>query len=242
MNTFPRKIIIVGASSGIGRKLAECYAEKGDLVGITGRRGNLLEEIQSKYAGKIFTSCFDVAGKENILHLTTLIQQLGGLDILIISAGTGEPATELNWEIDQTTVATNVDGFVEIANWAFNFFIQQGNGRLVTISSVGANRGGSHAPAYNASKAFQSTYFYGLSLKAEKMKSDIGITCIEPGFLATKMAKSDKVFWVVPLDKAARQIMHAIDRKKRKAYISKRWWIIAQLLRWMPHWLYRRIA
>ncbi|HEX2629711.1 MAG TPA: SDR family NAD(P)-dependent oxidoreductase [Chitinophagaceae bacterium] len=242
MNSSSRKIIIIGASSGIGRKLAECYAEKGDLVGITGRRGNLLEEIQAKYPGKIYTSCFDVTGNENIQHITSLVQQLGGLDILIISAGTGDPTTDLNWEIDKTTVATNVDGFVEIANWAFNYFIQQKEGRLVTISSVGANRGGSHAPAYNASKAFQSTYFYGLSLKAAKMKSDIGITCIEPGFLATKMAKSDKVFWVVPLDKAARQIMQAIDRKKRKAYISKRWWIIAQMLRWMPHWLYRRVA
>ena len=239
---LPRKIIIVGASSGIGRKLAECYAEKGDFVGITGRRNNLLDEIRAKHPGKIFTSCFDVTGNENIQHLTALIQQLGGLDILVISAGIGEPATELSWAIDKMTVETNVDGFVEIANWGFNYFIQQGNGRLVTISSVGANRGGSHAPAYNASKAFQSSYFYGLSLKAGKMKSDIGVTCIEPGFLATKMAKSDKVFWVVPLNKAARQIIHAIDRKKRKAYISKRWWIIAQLLRWMPHWLYKRIA
>ena len=242
MSMPPRKIIIVGASSGIGRKLAESYAEKGDLVGITGRRSNLLGEIQAKHPAKIFTSCFDVTGNENIQHLTSLIQQLGGLDILIISAGIGEPATELSWAIDKMTVETNVDGFVEIANWGFNYFIEQGNGRLVAISSVGANRGGSHAPAYNASKAFQSSYFYGLSLKARKMKSDIGITCIEPGFLATKMAKSDKVFWVVPLDKAARQIIHAIDRKKRKAYISKRWWFIAQLLRWMPHWLYRRVA
>jgi short-subunit dehydrogenase len=237
-----RKIIIIGASSGIGRKLAECYAEKGDLVGITGRRSNLLDEIQSKFPGKISTSCFDVTGSENIRHLTTLIRQLGGLDILIISAGVGEPAAELSWAIDKITVATNVDGFVEIANWAFNYFIQQGKGQLVNISSVGANRGGSHAPAYNASKAFQSSYFYGLSLKTQKMKSDVRITSIEPGFLATKMAKSDKVFWVVPLDKAARQIIHAIDRRKRKAYISKRWWIIAQLLRWMPHWLYKRVA
>ncbi len=54
-------------------------------------------------------------------------------------------------------------------------------------------------------------------IEKRKMKSDIGITCIEPGFLATKMAKSDKVFWLF-LDKAARQIMQAIDRKKKSLY------------------------
>jgi short-subunit dehydrogenase len=236
------KIIIIGASSGIGKRLAERYAEAGHRVGITGRRKELLGEIQVQYPAQIITDCFDVTGTDNLQHIASLIQQLGGLDLLIISAGTGEPAKELSWQIDQQTVATNVNGFVEIANWAFNFFIRQGHGQLVTISSVGANRGGNWAPSYNASKAFQSTYFEGLALKAEKMKSKIAITCIEPGFVATKMAKSHKLFWVVPVDKAARQIIRGIDRKKRKVYISKRWWLVAMLLKWMPHWLYKRVA
>lgn len=237
-----QKIIIIGATSGIGRRLAERYAEAGHRVGISGRRRELLDELHSKYPEQIVTACFDVTGKDNIPQVTSLVQQLGGLDLLIISAGTGEPSMELNWAIDQRTVETNVNGFVEISNWAFNFFIQQGYGQLATISSVGANRGGSWAPAYNAAKAFQSIYFEGLALKAAKMKSKVAITCIEPGFVATKMAQSHKLFWVVPVDKAARQIIRGIDRKKRKVYISRRWWLIAQLLKWAPTWLYRKIA
>jgi short-subunit dehydrogenase len=236
------KIIIIGASSGIGKRLAERYADAGHRVGITGRRKELLNEIQAQYPSQIIADCFDITGNDNLAHISSLIQQLGGLDLLIISAGTGEPAKELSWAIDKQTVITNVNGFLEISNWAFNFFTQQGYGQLVTISSVGANRGGSWAPSYNASKAFQSTYFEGLALKAAKMKSKVVITCIEPGFVATKMAKSHKLFWVVPVDKAARQIIRGIDRKKTKVYISKRWWLVAMLLKWMPAWLYKKVA
>ena len=237
-----QKIAIIGATSGIGRRMAELYAEKGHRVGISGRRLELLQEIKQRFPQQIEYECFDVTGKENIPHLQALINKIGGLDILIISAGTGEPSKELSWKIDKTTVDTNVNGFIEIANWAFNYFLKQGHGQLVTISSVAAIRGGSWAPAYNASKAFQSNYFEGLSIKARKLRKDFTITCIEPGFVDTKMAKGDGIFWLVPVEKAARQIIRGIENKKRKVYISSRWWIIAKLMKYAPFWIYRKIG
>jgi short-subunit dehydrogenase len=237
-----KKIIIVGSTSGIGRRMAELYIEKGYMVGITGRRADLLEQLKQQFPNQVEYACFDVREKENTSHLHALANKLGGLDILIISAGTGETSEYLNWEIDKRTIETNVNGFVEIANWTFNFFIQQGYGRLATISSIAAIRGNSRAPAYSASKAFQSNYFEGLSIKARRTKKDISVTCIEPGFVKTKMAQSDRLFWVVPVDKAARQIIRGIEKKKRKLYISHRWWIIAKLMKWIPYWLYRKIG
>lgn len=237
-----QKIIIIGASSGMGRRMAERYAEKEHRVGISGRRSDLLQEIKQQFPQQVEYECFDITQKDNVKHLQSLVDKLGGLDILVISAGTGEPSKELSWEIDKTTVDTNVNGFVEIANWGFNYFARQGHGRMAVISSIAAVRGGSWAPAYNASKAFQSNYFDGLSVKARKISKDISLTCVEPGFVATKMAKSDKLFWVVPVDKAARQIIRAIDKKKRKVYVSRRWWLIAQILKWTPYWLYRKIT
>jgi short-subunit dehydrogenase len=237
-----QKIIIIGATSGIGRKMAEVYIEKGHKVGISGRRLELLQEIKQQFPSQVEYECFDITGNSNISQLDNLINKLGGLNILIICAGTGEPSKELNWEIDKITVATNVSGFVEIANRAFNFFVNQGYGQLVTISSIAANRGSSWAPAYNASKAFQSNYFEGLAIKAKRLNSDVTVTCVEPGFVKTKMAKSDKVFWMVPVDKAAKQIIRAIEKKRRKVYISNRWWIIAKLMRWMPYRIYKRFG
>jgi short-subunit dehydrogenase len=223
MEPSSQKIIIIGATSGIGKKLAELYAEKGNQVGITGRRNELLKEIKNLFPGKIETECFDVTGNENISRINSLVEKLGGLDILIYSSGMGEPSKELNWKLDKITVDTNVNGFVEIANWGFNYFIQQGYGKLVTISSVAANRGNSWAPAYSASKAFQSNYFEALAIKACRMKMRIGIICIEPGFIKTKMAKGNKIFMALTVEKACRRIMVTIEKNKRKSYLSLRW-------------------
>ena len=237
-----KRIIIVGATSGIGRKMAELYAAAGNIVGITGRRKELLDEIENMFPGKIKTECFDVTGNENIKRLTLLVQKIGGLDILVYSSGIGELSKGLDWEIDKLTVETNVNGFIVIANWCFNYFLNQGGGSMAVISSIAANRGNSWAPAYSASKAFQSNYFEALAIKANKMKKDIGIICIEPGFVNTNMAKGYKKFWVVPLEKAARQIIAGIEKKKQKVYVSKRWWLVARLMRLTPFWLYKKIG
>ena len=236
------KIIIIGATSGIGRKLAELYAEKGFRVGLTGRRMELLNEIQALYPNNVEIECFDVAKNENISRLESLVSKLNGLDLLIYSSGIGEPSNELDWILEKQTVDTNVNGFLEIINWSFNYFLKQNQGSLVTISSIASYRGNSWAPAYSASKAFQSNYFEGLAIKAKRMKKNISVTCIEPGFVDTKMAKGNKLFWVVPVEKAAKQIFKAIERKKRKAYISRRWWIIAKLVKWMPYAIYKRFG
>ena len=236
------RIMIIGASSGIGRKLAELYAAENAMVGITARRKELLEEIKNQYPEHIEYECFDVMIPGFDHHMESLVKKLGGLDVLIISAGVGEPAKELSWAIDKRTVDTNINGFLASANWGFNYFLKQGHGHLVNISSIAAARGGSHAPAYNASKAFQSNYFEGLSIKAIRLKTPITVLSVEPGFVDTKMSKSETIFWLVPLEKAARQIKRAIKRKKRKIYVSRRWWIIAKLMKWAPFWIYRRFG
>ncbi len=81
------KVIILGATSGIGRELATIYARQGFYVGISGRRNELLISLKNKFSKNIVTECFDVTGKENIHHLQSLIQKLDGLDILIYNMG-----------------------------------------------------------------------------------------------------------------------------------------------------------
>ena len=238
----PKKIVIIGATSGIGRKMAEIYSNNGHQVGISGRRLDLLQEIKQQFPQQLEYECFDVTKPDIKLHLEALVNKLGGLDILIISAGGGDVSKELSWSLDKLTIDTNVNGFAEIANWGFNYFVQQGYGSLATISSIASLRGNSWAPAYSASKAFQSNYFEGLSVKAKRMKKNISVTCIEPGFVDTKMAKGDKKIWVMPVEKAANRIIEAIEKKKRRSYLSTRWWIVAKLLKFLPFWIYKKIG
>ncbi len=237
-----QKVIIIGASSGIGLELAKLFATSGDFVGITGRRCDLLEKLAAEFQSKIFVECFDVRDDANILHLESLIKKLNGLDLLIYNSGYGEVSQTLDWKIDKQTVETNVDGFIEIVNYCFNYFAKQGHGQIAATSSIGSIRGNSWAPAYSASKAFMSVYMEGLHMKARKMKLDIAITDIQPGFVKTKMAKGNKQFWVVPVQKAVNQIFKAIKNKKRKVYVSKRWSLIAWALKWAPYWLYKRVG
>jgi short-subunit dehydrogenase len=237
-----QKVIVIGASSGIGLELTKLFTKNGYLVGITGRRCALLEKTAEEFPSNVFVECFDVRSNQNILHLESLIKKLNGLDLLIYNSGYGEVSQTLDWKIDQQTVETNVVGFVEIVNYAFNFFAKQGYGQIAATSSIGSIRGNSWAPAYSASKAFMSVYMEGLHIKAKKMKLNIAVTDILPGFVKTKMAKGNKQFWVVPVPKAAKQIFNAIINRKRRVYISKRWGFIAWMLKWAPYWIYQRIG
>jgi short-subunit dehydrogenase len=238
-----QKVIIIGASSGIGKELARLYAGAGHFVGVTGRRQDLLYLLQLEYPNRFVTECFDVTGNGNIVHLESLIQKLGGLDLLIYNAGYGDTDKNLDWGIDKTTVDTNVNGFIEIVNYTFNYFVRQRHGHLATTSSIASIRGNGMSPAYSASKAFQSVYFEGLHIKTKSQKlSDIHVTDIQPGFVDTKMAKADKKFWVASPAKAATQIFRALGKKKWRVYITRRWWLIAKLAKWMPDFIYHRIG
>lgn len=242
-----KRVIIIGATSGIGLELAKLFITHGDKVGITGRRCHLLDELESQFPSQVATECFDVMGNDNIVHLRSLIEKLNGLDLLIYNSGYGDVSESLDWKIDRQTTLTNVNGFVEIVNHSFNYFVKQGTGQIAATSSIAAIRENSQAPAYSASKAYMSMYMAGLYLKARRIKrrdpkSNIAITDIQPGFVSTKMAKGKGRFWEAPLEKAARQIFTAIYKKKRKVYITRRWALIAWLLKWIPHFIIKRFA
>jgi short-subunit dehydrogenase len=248
-----KKIIIIGATSGIGKELAGQFAKAGNRVGITGRRNDLLEHIQKDYESSVTrnsttdqrtieTECFDVTGSDNIIHLQSLINKLGGLDLIIYNSGFGDPSPTLEWEIDKKTVAINVNGFIEIVNWCFHYFVDQGWGHIAATSSIASNRGNSFAPAYSASKAFISCYLEGLYLKAGRMKLPIYITDIQPGFVKTKEINIKGQFWIVPLSKAGRQIFEGIESKRFRLYVSKRWRLIAVMMRVVPGFIYARFG
>jgi short-subunit dehydrogenase len=237
-----KKAIVIGATSGIGKELAKILSVHSYRVGITGRRNNLLTELQNENKDCYLIKSFDIIETDKISHnLEELVTELGGLDLLIISSGTGNLNDELDFKIDKLTIDTNVIGFTAIADWAFKFFINQKSGHLVCITSIAGLRGGRAAPSYNATKAFQISYLEGLKQKADKLKFQIHITDIRPGFVNTAMAKGDKLFWVSPVEKAAQQIFIAIMKKRKIVYVTKRWGILAFVVRNLPNWIYNKM-
>jgi len=234
------KAIIIGATSGIGRGLASLLAENGYSVGAAGRRTQLLEEIQSEYPS-ILVRQMDVIDCENaMIQLKELIAELGGLDLLILCSGAGFVNNNLEYEKEKVAVDTNVIGWTCLVDFVFNYFDQQKSGHLVAISSIAGLRGSRFAPAYGASKAYQINYLQALRQKASNLKHRITITDIRPGFVDTAMAQGAGIFWVAPVEKAARQIFQAIRRKRKVVYVTNRWRMAAFVFRIIPRWLYER--
>jgi short-subunit dehydrogenase len=237
-----RKVIIIGATSGIGRELAKVYSANSCKVGITGRRENLLLELKNENPDSYIIKSFDISIPfENSKHLDELVSELGGLDLIVINSGIGNENENLDFKIEKLTLDTNILGVTEIADWSFNYFKKQEYGHIAFVSSIAGMRGGRFNPAYSASKAFQINYCEGLRAKSKKSKLPIYVTDIRPGFVDTAMAKSPKKFWVATPQKAARQIYSALKRKKKIAYITKRWIIVAYIMKLLPKWVFDKI-
>lgn len=230
-----KKAVIIGASSGIGRELALILSKNEYIVGITGRRIELLEELKKELGSNILTTSMDVTMHEKAIDsLKKLIKEMGGMDLIIINAGIGFINPALDLEPELVTINTNVSGFAAIANVSFNYFKEQGYGHIVGISSISALMSNASAPAYNASKSFMSNYLNGLRKMSERNHNKIYITDVQPGYVDTEMAKGRNLFWVASPKKAAEQIYKAIIKKRKHIYITKRWRIIAWILKIIP--------
>ena len=233
-----KKAIIVGASSGIGRELAFLLANNDFKVGITGRREQKLLEIKATNPSSFVIQSFDCTAEDNIEKLEDLVNKLDGLDLLIMSSGTGDENENLDFSLDKNTIQLNALAFTEIMNWSFNFFKNQGHGHITAISSVAGLRGSKYAPSYFASKAYQINYLESLRKMAKK---PIYITDVRPGYVDTAMALGDNLFWLATKEKAAKQIYRSIEKKRDVVYITKRWRIIAWALKLVPYWVYKRL-
>ena len=237
-----KKAIVIGATSGIGHGVARKLAAEGYHVGITGRRSQLLDELNAENPDAYITQVFDITDTANVgRHLTELIEKLGGLDLIIINSGTGHRNETLDFKVEEPAILTNVLGFTAVADWAFNFFQKQGYGQMAVVSSIAGIRGMRFAPAYGASKAYQISYMQALRNKAKKLGLPIIVCDIRPGFVDTVMAQGEGIFWVAPVEKAARQIVASLKRKEEIIYVSRRWKWVAGFIRIIPRLFYEKI-
>ena len=115
-------------------------------------------------------------------------------------------------------------------------------GQIAVVTSIAQVRGNKIAPAYNASKAYQSNYTEGLRVKLKSEKINATLTEIIPGYINTAMAKGNRLFWVTDIKKAALQTKKAIENKRVKAWITHRWWLVHQVYRFLPSFIYDRLA
>lgn len=239
-----KNVLITGATSGIGRELAVQLSAKGYKVGLVGRREDRLKELQKEIGDSAFIKPLDVSDFDKAeVAYQELISEMGGLDIMILNAGIGRDSRKLIWESDRQTINVNVTAFAHGINFSFQHFLdEKKSGQIVGMSSIASTLASGRAAAYTASKHFISNYMTGFRQKANRMKVDITITDIKPGFIHTEMTENNKgMFWVAPVDKAVKQMIKAIERKKNHAYITKRWRLIAWIAKSTPQFVWDRL-
>ncbi|MEM6784571.1 MAG: SDR family NAD(P)-dependent oxidoreductase [Bacteroidota bacterium] len=236
-----KKAVVVGATSGIGRAVALALGARGYAVGVTGRRSPLLDELLAELPGTAEAATMDVTELDEARRVfDVLAERMGGVDLVVLSAGTGHIDEAESWDHVRETVETNAVGFAALADAAYRHFETRGGGHLVGITSVAAVRESGLAPAYHASKAFAARYLAGLRHRAAKSGLPITVTDVRPGFVDTAMAKGEGLFWVASPERAAAQIVSAIERERSVVYVTRRWRGVAALLATLPGWLYRR--
>lgn len=218
-------ILIIGATSGIGKSLYSHYVADGCNVVIMGRRKNLLEEISSGNPSTTLPLSVDISDcKAFERGFKEVIERFQQIDLAIICASIGDlnPSLEISQELD--TLATNIVGWTNVIDTLYNYFEEQGQGHIVSITSIGGMQPTPLAPSYSASKAFQINYTKSLQAKAKK--SQLCITEIRPGLVNTRMAKGEGLFWVMPVETVLKQIIRAIEKKRKLCIVTKRWRIL----------------
>ena len=236
-----KKAVVVGATSGIGRAVALALSASGYVVGVTGRRAHLLDELLAELPDTADSAWMDVTDPEDARgRFDALAERLGSVDVVVLSAGTGHTDEAESWEHVRETVETNAVGFAALADAAYRHFEARGHGHLVGVTSVAAVRESGAAPAYHASKAFAARYLAGLRHRAATSGLALTVTDVRPGFVDTAMAKGDGLFWVASPERAASQIVSAIEGRRGVVYVTRRWRGVAAVLAVLPGWLYRR--
>ena len=235
--------LIIGASSGIGLAICRQLATQDYRLGIAARRRNLLEDAAAAAPQICCVQDIDLSQPDEALAaFESMLQALAPVDFIYLNAGTGHINHDLAWKPEEDTIRVNVLGFTALATRALSFFLAQGHGHLVGITSVAAVRGAPSAPAYGATKAYESHYLDALRIKGRQSGKPIFVTEIRPGFVDTAMMKADKPFWVATPELAARQIVSAVAARKSLAYVMRRWRLIAWLLKILPEAIYARLG
>lgn len=237
-----KRIIITGATSGIGRETALQFISDRWTVGLTGRRSELLEGFRLLAPGRVFTRTMDICHENAVDTLHSLIDEMGGMEVYLHVAGIGFQNPRLDADTELATVRTNVEGFTRMVTAAFNYFKERGEGgQIAVVSSIAGTKGLGPAPAYSATKRYQNTYLEALAQLSRTQHLNISFTDIRPGFVDTDLLKGGRYPMLMRPADVARRIFRAITHRQRVVIIDGRYRMLVALWRLIPRWLWERI-
>ncbi len=238
----PQRVIVMGASSGIGMQVARIFIAMGCRVGVAARRLEPLLQLQALAADRVVVAPIDVTAPQAPQLLRQLIGQLGGVDIYVHSTGIGFQNRTLDPGVEAATVDTNVAGFTAMVDAVFSHMATHAGGHITAISSIAGTRGLGPAPSYSASKAYQNCYLTALSQQARQRGLPITITDARPGFVDTPLLAGEQRYpMMLSAEKVARSIVRATLRRQAVVTIDWRYRVLVALWKLLPGCIWRRV-
>jgi short-subunit dehydrogenase len=223
-----KRILITGASSGLGAEMARQYAAMGRDLALCARRLDRLEALREQIltthpSANVAVRALDVNDHDAVfIVFRDLADSFGGIDRVIVNAGLGKgaPIGTGRFDANRDTIMTNLVAGLAQCEAAMEIFRAADNGHLVVISSMSALRGMPRAlSAYAASKAGIATLAEGI--RADVLDSKIVVTTILPGYIRSEMNEraTGKQPMLVDTERGVRSMVRAIEREPAKAEV-----------------------
>jgi short-subunit dehydrogenase len=246
-----KRVLITGASSGIGEGMARIFAANGHDLALCARRTERLQKLKSELeAGHpgvtVAVRALDVNDHPQVFEVfRALRDELGGLDRIVVNAGLGKgaPIGSGGFEANRQTAQTNFVGALAQCEAAMEIFREAHAGHLVVVASVQAVRGfPGTMTAYAASKAGVAALAEGI--RVEVHGTPIKVTTVLPGYIRSEMTAGVKgAPFMVDTETGSRALVEAIDKEVATAAVPPwPWKVVAPALKLLPVPLLRRIV
>lgn len=237
-----KKAVVVGATSGIGLEISKRLLAEGWTVGVAGRRTEELQRLKALNDQRVFARTIDITLPDSEQQLLQLIDEMGGIELLVLSSGVGFQNPRLDPDLEYKTVETNALGFVRMVTAAYTYFRDNGGGHIAAISSIAGTKGLGVSPSYSATKRFQWVYMEALSQQSNMAKANVRFIDIRPGFVQTALLNDDKRYpMLMSPQKVADKIMKAIKRRRRVVVIDWRYRVLVFVWRLVPRCIWERL-
>lgn len=237
-----KRIVIMGATSGIGLAVAQRLARKGHKVGVAGRKVKVLRELKKEFPDNIEWEEIDITKDDAPEKLHALIDKLGGMDTYFHISGVFYNNPELILENEITTIETNAVGFARMTSTAYRYFRDNYiEGHIAAITSVAGTRGMGPIASYSSTKKFGQAYLEALQQLSYLQKVKIKFTDIRPGWIRTPLMDPNREYpLTMQLDYAGPLIIKALDKRKTAVYVDWRWEFLIRLCQLIPRCLWVR--
>lgn len=239
-------VLILGATSDIGRAIAHTFAAKGYGIQLAARQVSRLEpdkaDLEIRYGVPVSLHEFDVLAVETHADFVKQFPEQPVIVICVVGFMPDQKACEQDLSLALEVMRTNYEGPAAILSLFAHGFAQRGFGTLVGISSVAGGRGRAKNYFYGSAKAGFTAFLSGL--RQRLAQSGVQVLTVLPGYVNTRMTEGMKLPPLLTAEprEVAAAIVSAIEKKRAVIYVRPIWRWIMVIIRCIPEPLFKRLS